>query len=125
MNLTLMSFVLSAIAIVLACKDPSGARLVRRTNLCLSRKPFKAVNFSSKEGDASCALVDAILFVFCRIRPVVNWRGWGIGKREGVGRIKVRVRVRDRGSAVRIVAMISDCELVVWSRRAYELLVGG
>jgi hypothetical protein len=113
MNLTLMSFVLSAIAMVLACKDPSGARLVRRTNLCLSRKPFNAVNFSSKEGEDSCALVDAILFVFCKIRPVVNCRGRGAGRRWQVGRMRVRVRVRDRGSAVRIVAMISDCELVV------------
>ena len=36
-----------------------------------------------------------------------------MGKREGVGRIRARVKVRDRGSAVRMVAMISDCELVV------------
>jgi hypothetical protein len=113
MNLTLMSFVLSAIAIVLACKDPSGARLVRRTNLCLSRKPFNAVNFSSKEGEDSCALVDAILFVFCRMGPVVNSRGWRMGKREVVGRMRVRVRVKDRGSAVRMVAMISDCKPLV------------
>lgn len=42
-------------------------------------------------------------------------------KRDGVGRMRLRVRVRERGRAVRMVAMISDV-VSFDSRWAYELM---
>ena len=110
-------------AIVLECKDPSGARVVRRTHLWLSKNLLRAESFSSRDGFASCFWVDAILVLL-----LLSW-GTVVEHERSEGDVRAsrangdELERQDRVKVVRREkAMVSDVESrLVVSIETYRL----